>query len=125
MGGEVSTLGDVYSFGILLLEMFTGLRPTHHRFKDGLNIHNNVKAAVLEQLTKIIDPLLLAEVSTKEEEKEEEEEEIHIKDEMHKCLVSIFNIALCCSSESPRDRKDMKYVVDELLECKRDFFIET
>ena len=37
MGSEVSTLGDVYSFGILLLEMFTGKRPTDSMFKDDFN----------------------------------------------------------------------------------------
>ena len=39
MGGQVSILGDIYSFGILLLEMFTGKRPTDDMFKDGLSIH--------------------------------------------------------------------------------------
>ncbi|KAI3853523.1 hypothetical protein MKX03_017254 [Papaver bracteatum] len=43
MGGEVSTQGDVYSYGILLLDIFTGKRPTDDMFKDGLNIHNFCK----------------------------------------------------------------------------------
>ncbi|TYI07959.1 hypothetical protein ES332_A10G263000v1 [Gossypium tomentosum] len=37
---ELSTNGDVYSYGILLLEMLTGKRPTNERFKEGLSLHN-------------------------------------------------------------------------------------
>lgn len=39
MGGQVSILGDIYSYGIQLLEMFTGKRPTDDIFKHDLNIH--------------------------------------------------------------------------------------
>ena len=39
----MSTLVDVYSFGILLLEMFTGKRPTDAMFRDNFNLHNYVK----------------------------------------------------------------------------------
>jgi serine/threonine protein kinase len=46
MGGEASTEGDVYSYGILVLEMFTGRRPTDDMFKDGLNLHDFVKMAL-------------------------------------------------------------------------------
>ncbi|KAG5616215.1 hypothetical protein H5410_016039 [Solanum commersonii] len=40
MGSDASIYGDVYSFGILLLEMFTGRKPTDEMFKDNLNLHN-------------------------------------------------------------------------------------
>ncbi|XP_058217018.1 putative receptor-like protein kinase At3g47110 [Rhododendron vialii] len=47
MGAQVSTLGDVYSNGILLLEMFTGKRPTDDIFKDGLSICDFVSMGLL------------------------------------------------------------------------------
>ncbi|XP_017976514.1 PREDICTED: putative receptor-like protein kinase At3g47110 [Theobroma cacao] len=48
MGSEVSANGDVYSHSILSLEMFSGMRPTDEVFKEGLNLHNLVKAALRE-----------------------------------------------------------------------------
>lgn len=46
MGNEVWTQGDVYSFGILLLEMFTGKRPTDKMFQGTSNLHNFVREAL-------------------------------------------------------------------------------
>ncbi|KAM7473913.1 hypothetical protein LguiB_021156 [Lonicera macranthoides] len=61
MGGVASKYGDVYSYGVLLLEMFTGRRPTDDMFKDGLNLHNYIKAALQEQaIMQILDQTLLA-----------------------------------------------------------------
>ena len=45
LGSEVSTKGDVYSYGILLLEMITGKRPTDSMFDEGLNLHNYANVA--------------------------------------------------------------------------------
>ncbi|KAB2063996.1 hypothetical protein ES319_A10G258400v1 [Gossypium barbadense] len=61
MGSELSTKGDVYSYGILLLEMFTGKSPIDERFREGLSLHNFVKAALPERIIEITDPILVQE----------------------------------------------------------------
>ena len=45
---EVSTNGNIYSYGILLLEMFTGKRPTDNMFKDSLNLRDFVNGVSLK-----------------------------------------------------------------------------
>ncbi|KAL3502485.1 hypothetical protein ACH5RR_036934 [Cinchona calisaya] len=126
MGGQASTLGDVYSYGILLLELFTGRRPTDEFFKDGLNLHGYVKGA-LPQLSKIVDPLLLAkeeedyqgEITEKEEGKQPKVEvngntKRQIEEKTLKCLELLLMIGLSCSSESSKERVNMKDVLKEL-----------
>ena len=59
MGDETSIEADAYNYGILLLEMFLGKRPTDDMFKDGLNLHNFAKTTLPEKLVQIVDPILL------------------------------------------------------------------
>ncbi|KAK3428348.1 hypothetical protein EUGRSUZ_F04391, partial [Eucalyptus grandis] len=61
MGCKVSREGDVYSYGILLLEMFTGLSPTDDRFGDNLTLHSFVTTALPERALEITDHILLRE----------------------------------------------------------------
>ncbi|KAL5993952.1 hypothetical protein ACLOJK_038309 [Asimina triloba] len=61
LGSRLSTRADVYSYGILLLEMFTGKKPTDNLFKDGFNLNKFVSALLENQLAKIVDPSLLEE----------------------------------------------------------------
>ncbi|GKA17108.1 kinase-like domain-containing protein, partial [Tanacetum coccineum] len=39
IGSEMTSSGDVYSFGILLLEVMTGKKPTDGMFNEGLSLH--------------------------------------------------------------------------------------
>ncbi|KAG1360809.1 receptor kinase-like protein Xa21 [Cocos nucifera] len=59
LGSEISTRGDVYSYGILLLEMFTGKRPTDEIFNESLDLHRFVETAFPTQIMDIIDPQLI------------------------------------------------------------------
>ncbi|XP_042489976.1 probable LRR receptor-like serine/threonine-protein kinase At3g47570 isoform X2 [Macadamia integrifolia] len=125
MGGVASIYGDVFSYGILLLEMFTGKRPTDEMFKDDLNLHNFAKIAFPEQLMQILDPIILP----KEEKGEEigaadinnSEGSSHRREKLQHCITSIIGIALQCSTESPTERMDMKDVKRELHLIKCNF----
>ncbi|XP_059665777.1 probable LRR receptor-like serine/threonine-protein kinase At3g47570 isoform X2 [Cornus florida] len=103
MGSGVSTSGDVYSYGILLLEMFTGKRPTDEMFNDGLNLHNYAKIALQERVVNFADSVLL--------QQQEEGENFH---KIQEGLVSIFRIGIACSTESPAERLDISDVVTKL-----------
>lgn len=67
MRSEVSTYRDVYSFSILMLEIFSGNRPIDHMFSDGLNIYNFVKTALLARVAKIANSLLEQHITNVEE----------------------------------------------------------
>ncbi|XP_040957993.1 probable LRR receptor-like serine/threonine-protein kinase At3g47570 [Gossypium hirsutum] len=97
MGSELSTKGDVYSYGILLLEMFTGKRPTDEKFKEGLSLHNFVKSALPDRVIEILDPILFEERVQQETLKGK-----CLRNEIHlQCLNLIYEIGLICSAESP------------------------
>ncbi|XP_050154678.1 probable LRR receptor-like serine/threonine-protein kinase At3g47570 [Malus sylvestris] len=111
MGSEVSTNGDVYSFGILLLEMFTGKRPTDRMFSDGLNLHNFVKANFGGRVTEVADSILVQEGITTNTTPNQCSAR---SEKVEECLSLILGIGVACSAESPRDRKEISDVVNEL-----------
>ncbi|XP_042482652.1 probable LRR receptor-like serine/threonine-protein kinase At3g47570 [Macadamia integrifolia] len=121
-GVDISTHGDIYSYGILLLEMFTGKRPTHEMFKDNFNLHCWAEMALHDGVMVIIDPSLL---SVEEDEEGEATNVTNttgsrrcIKDRVQECLISVIRIGVVCSAESPLDRMDINDVIKELLLIK-------
>ncbi|KAG5013702.1 hypothetical protein JHK86_025963 [Glycine max] len=118
MGSEVSTEGDLYSFGILVLEMLTGRRPTDEMFEDGHNLHNYVNISIPHNLSQIVDPTILPK-ELKQASNYQNLNPMHL--EVEKCLLSLFRIALACSKESPKERMSMVDVTRELNLIKSSF----
>lgn len=110
VANQVSTEGDVYSYGVLLLEMFTGRRPTDENLKEGLDLHKFVEAAYPEHVMDIVDPCLLFEGNDRASRVKSQE-----------CLVSVLRIGLSCSKQSSRERMQMADVVRE-MQAIRDVF---
>ncbi|XP_068340122.1 putative receptor-like protein kinase At3g47110 isoform X1 [Pyrus communis] len=117
MVSEVSTSGDVYSFGILLLEMFTGKKPTDNMFGDSLNLHNFVKMALPGRVTEIADAPLLQ--GGTNENPNQCSARIH---KVEVCLSSIFRIGIACSAKSATDRlKNINDAASELHSIRNTF----
>nr|XP_043637490.1 probable LRR receptor-like serine/threonine-protein kinase At3g47570 [Erigeron canadensis] len=114
MGGQASTYGDIYSFGVLLLETFTGKCPTHEMFNNGLSLRDFVKMAIPDHVLEITDPVLL-------ETRQEENERTRAYRSIKESLTAIYQIGITCSIETPRDRIDMNNVFNQLESIKKTF----
>ncbi|RHN54613.1 putative protein kinase RLK-Pelle-LRR-XII-1 family [Medicago truncatula] len=115
MGSEVSTYGDMYSFGILMLEMLTGRRPTDEVFEDGQNLHNFVAISFPDNLINILDPHLLSRDAVEDGNNE------NLIPTVKECLVSLFRIGLICTIESPKERMNTVDVTRELNIIRKAF----
>ncbi|KAJ4780047.1 Leucine-rich receptor-like protein kinase family protein [Rhynchospora pubera] len=107
MGGRPSVEGDVYSYGILLLEMFTGVSPTDERLRDGVSLHKHVEMVFPEQVRHIIDSKLFS-------ASDDVESNTNASENIFDCLVSVIQCGLWCSKESPKDRISIKDVIKQL-----------
>ncbi|XP_065875772.1 probable LRR receptor-like serine/threonine-protein kinase At3g47570 [Euphorbia lathyris] len=116
MGGKVSTKGDVYSYGIMLIEIFTRKRPTDEMFGRGQSLRQWVIDCFPEQVMEIVD----ANLFIKENRNAESSERQHLQ--LQQCLSSIIELALLCSSDSQEDRPNMENVVARLTKIKQLYF---
>ncbi|KAL1814880.1 putative receptor-like protein kinase At3g47110 [Daucus carota subsp. sativus] len=108
MGGEISTKGDVYSYGIFLLEFFSGRRPTE--CGDGSNLHEYVRNALPYKVMDITDPRILLD----QEELGLPANQSYNRAAVELCMGSIFEVGILCSQEMLQKRIDISVAIKHL-----------
>nr|CAD1841201.1 unnamed protein product [Ananas comosus var. bracteatus] len=111
---QLSTSGDVYSFGITVLEMFTGRSPVDEIFKDGLNLHEYAAGAFPERIMEIVDPIILLHAEDNVAAIDSRRGGNTSRRIVETCLVSVIKLALLCSKQSPRARMSMRDAAKEM-----------
>ncbi|PON36441.1 Mitogen-activated protein kinase kinase kinase [Trema orientale] len=108
LDGIVSRRGDVYSYGIMLMEVFTGRKPTDEMFAGEMNLKQWVENSFPHSIPQIIDAKLLR----------TDDRHYAIKKD---CLSTVMELALACSATSPEERIDMNNIVTTLNKIKKKF----
>jgi len=88
--------GDVFAFGVVLLEAVTGREPTEG--EGGMDLEAWVRRAFKEErpLSEVVDPTLLGEVHAKKQ------------------VLAVFHVALGCTEPDPEMRPRMRAVAESL-----------
>ncbi|KAK2969090.1 hypothetical protein RJ640_025561, partial [Escallonia rubra] len=105
LGGSIARSCDVYSYGIMLMETFTGKKPTAEMFAEHMNLKCWVMESLPSAVIQVIDRNLL---------RQEGENSFADVD----CVTSILMLAVDCAAESPEQRIDMKDVLASLKKIK-------
>ncbi|KAG8094595.1 hypothetical protein GUJ93_ZPchr0012g18937 [Zizania palustris] len=121
-GNEVSIHGDAYSYGILLLEMFTGKRPTDGEFVNDFNLHRYVELALRDQATCVVDQDLL---SATEDGNKMTPMSDRITGIRMASIISIMKTGILCSKELPTDRMRISDAMKELLGIREKYHTDT
>lgn len=110
--GIVSTKGDVYSYGILLLETFSRKKPADEMFVAEMSLRQWVKESLHCAVIDVIDANMLR----------RDDEHFTVKEH---CIKSIMELAVSCCAESPEERVDVKDVLTTLTKIRVEFLKNT
>ncbi|XP_020591158.1 putative leucine-rich repeat receptor-like serine/threonine-protein kinase At2g24130 isoform X2 [Phalaenopsis equestris] len=108
-GRTASTKGDVYSFGVLALEMVTRKRPTDDIFTEGLILPKWVRNHFPTQQEKIISSTIMQELQNQSQEK---------RNMWEVAIKELIEQGILCTQETPSMRPTMIDVADDLERLK-------
>lgn len=109
-GSNTSTKGDVYSFGILVLEMVARKRPVDDMFVGGLSLHKWVKNHYQGRVDKVIDSSLV---------RASRDQSPEVKKMWDVAIGEMIELGILCTQESPSTRPTMLDAADDLDRLKR------
>jgi hypothetical protein len=114
-------MSDVFSYGIMLLEVFTGKRPTNPLFGGELSLRQWVSEAFPFKLIDVVDPEVLSSGGKSDCHAVNHSTLLENSISLNTCLVSVIELSLQCSSTIPDERTPMQKVVVKLNKIKADY----
>ncbi|CAL5074257.1 unnamed protein product [Urochloa decumbens] len=109
-GSNPTTKGDVYSFGVLVLEMVTRRRPTDDMFEAGLSLHKWVKMHYHGRADAVVDPALVRMVRDQTPE---------VRRMSDVAISELLELGILCTQEQASARPTMMDAADDLDRLKR------
>ncbi|CAO2833174.1 unnamed protein product [Amaranthus hypochondriacus] len=104
LGMAASKEGDIYSFGIVLIELMTAKSPINPMFEGDLDLHKYAQSGLLsDELMNIIDPRLLNNCGSPRND-----------NMIIECVRSVMEMGVKCSAESPQNRMRIEDAISEL-----------
>ncbi|CAD6268728.1 unnamed protein product [Miscanthus lutarioriparius] len=121
LGSKLSAEGDVYSYGIIILQLLTGKCPTDEMFTNGLNLHRFVENAFPQKIGEILDPCIIQGFEDDGDVYNNLEQGNNATAGVESCILHLVKLGLSCSVETPKERPSTQDVYTEVITIKETF----